>query len=424
MINIKYFVEGQHYLETEIPTEFVKNGYFVLNPRKGYTLKVCGIILSKDISYIFYPKGYTINEDDERNLYVGKLLFKVLNKYKNSINLNSEEEDWLGVENKNIIYLNTIQWIINDYLSNGLFSLSEKRYEINGNGKVNWDKTIKSELPFVRKNKFIYLNLIINQNANANSIISKIHEKIVLEIINKFGWFMDINIPDRESLLHLTKDQEIFLLEKELKETFKSREIKLIQNLIIYLKDTEKIGSTVVLLTPFFYNIWEEMLKSAFNHDDKLSEETPRPYWKLNNSSNRIYTRQIPDILISEGDTLYIIDAKYYSILSRNIKKFPGWESIVKQIYYNLSLNQIGFSSIRNIFIMPATLNLKKYEYLGYSSVENKETELGLVLAYSLDIEFVFKSYVIGKRLITLLEEITTSSQIESKKIKKILSNS
>ncbi|EGO5970355.1 LlaJI family restriction endonuclease, partial [Enterococcus faecalis] len=226
------------------------------------------------------------------------------------------------------------------------------------------------------------------------------------------GWLFDLNHPKEKTFINLTIEQQILLLEKELRTTYKTRDIKLIQNLLIYLKDTENNYFSIMLLTPYFYSIWEQMLKLAFKHDSTLMGKVPKPYWYLTGNPFKLYTKQIPDILISKDNTLLIIDAKYYSIKPKNVKKFPGWESIVKQLYYNLSLNNIGFQKIKNIFIMPSSLQPKTYEYLGYSSVEDKENELGLVLAYSLDLQVILESYISGNRPTNILEQLVKDTYL------------
>ena len=412
MIKMEYFIEGQYYPQQKVAKQLIESGCFSLDPKKECIARVSGIVFSKNIVYIFFPKGYVLSNDDKNNLYLGKLLFKTITKYKNSSMLTEEEASWLGSTNKNILYLDTIKWLITDYLSHGIFSISDRKYELQGPGRIDWNKTIKNDLPFITNNNLIYLNLITHKNENKNSIISIIHENIVLEIIHKFGWLFDLNHPKEKTFINLTIEQQILLLEKELRTTYKTRDIKLIQNLLIYLKDTENNYFSIMLLTPYFYSIWEQMLKLAFKHDSTLMEKVPKPYWYLTGNPFKLYTKQIPDILISKDNTLLIIDAKYYSIKPKNVKKFPGWESIVKQLYYNLSLNNIGFQKIKNIFIMPSSLQPKTYEYLGYSSVEDKENELGLVLAYSLDLQVILESYISGNRPTNILEQLVKDTYL------------
>ena len=100
----------------------------------------------------------------------------------------------------------------------------------------------------------------------------------------------------------------------------------------------------------------------------------PKPYWLINEIKHS--TDQIPDILIEKENELIIIDAKYYSTYTGSVNKYPGWESIVKQLYYNLSLKD-EYDIIKNIFCMPESM-LEDFKYIGKTSVEGQEEAIWL----------------------------------------------
>ena len=114
--------------------------------------------------------------------------------------------------------------------------------------------------------------------------------------------------------------------------------------------------------------------------------------------------RQIPDILIKKNKDLIIIDAKYYSIQNRNEKKYPGWESIVKQLFYYLSLKD-DYQEITNLFFMPEVLGTN-YEFIGSTSVEGQEKKFGYIYAYSIDLILIIKSYCNNKSKLEILNSI------------------
>ncbi|MEX2959637.1 LlaJI family restriction endonuclease, partial [Staphylococcus pasteuri] len=113
---------------------------------------------------------------------------------------------------------------------------------------------------------------------------------------------------------------------------------------------------------------------------------------------------QIPDILIEKENELIIIDAKYYSTYTGSVNKYPGWESIVKQLYYNLSLKD-EYDIIKNIFCMPESM-LEDFKYIGKTSVEGQEKQFGYVDAFSLDLNLVISSYINNKKQNDLLNNI------------------
>src|SRR5699024_1582661 len=100
----------------------------------------------------------------------------------------------------------------------------------------------------------------------------------------------------------------------------------------------------------------------------------------------------------------------YYAYDISNTKNttLPGWDSIVKQLYYNLSLKD-SFTIKANIFIFPKSLP-SRYSYIGITSVDKREEEFGYVYTYSIDIVFLMKLYSSSLKnknlLLDILEDI------------------
>ncbi|PTJ50432.1 hypothetical protein BU009_13980, partial [Mammaliicoccus sciuri] len=211
-----------------------------------------------------------------------------------------------------------------------------KKVENNGKGRIDWARTIKLKLPVIDDSDFLYLDLVTNKNQiNTNSIITAIHNNIIMECSKEYGWLFDKKINIDKADLPLTIEQQIILLKKKLRETFSKYQIILLQKMIIYLEKCVNDKTEINLITPYYYYVWEEMIKKTLNHNMDLQSLVPRPYWYIDGTKK--FTRQIPDVLLERNNNLIILDAKYYSIISNNINKLPGWESIVKQMYYNLS---------------------------------------------------------------------------------------
>ena len=421
MNTLCYFVEGEIYDKSCVPKSFIEKEYFKEIPKETdkCVLKVCGIVSIDPKDYIFFPKAYNINQDDKKLRNTGGVLFQALLKYKDSVRLLDEESDWLGNKNNDIKHLNLIQWLLNDYIQNGLYKVSERLVEENGKGRIEWTRTIKTKLPFIIGNQFSYLNLVTSKNnITSDHIISNIHEKIILECIRDFGWLFGLNDTGKFIDVNIDKSQQIVVLKKKLKETFTGREIRLLQQLIAYIEKSFGEKSDFVMVTPYFYAIWEEMLKCQLGHDERLSNLMAKPYWKIGDEKS--YTRQIPDILIENNRDLIILDAKYYSTIDNipmfedeDIKreKLPGWGSVVKQLYYNLSLKDKGYENIKNIFLLPKSLENEEFEYIGYTSVDGKEEEFSYVLAFWMDIDVVLQDYVRSRnRNKDLFEAIVSST--------------
>lgn len=403
MIRFESFIEGQKYTKHKIPTDFINKGYFNINKDKTVTCKVCGISILDKKTYLFLPKGIYNNTDSDVKLKLGKKVFQSLLKYKNSIRLSEEETEWLGKDNNDIESIDNIEWLLNEFFNHGLYKEEYKKVENNGKGRIDWARTIKLKLPVIDDSDFLYLDLVTNKNQiNTNSIITAIHNNIIMECSKEYGWLFDKKINIDKADLPLTIEQQIILLKKKLRETFSKYQILLLQKMIIYLEKCVNDKTEINLITPYYYYVWEEMIKKTLNHNMDLQSLVPRPYWYIDGTKK--FTRQIPDVLLERNNNLIILDAKYYSIISNNINKLPGWESIVKQMYYNLSVNN-NYSNIQNIFIMPEFIN-KDYRYIGKTAVDGKEDTFGYVYAFSMNLEKVLKAYLNEKDLNNILTNI------------------
>lgn len=397
MINYNnIYIESEYYSKDNVPQMFIDNGYFKPVKNNYYQVKVCGIKIFKNTFYCFLPKGLNLNLSDKKLKEIIKNLFLSLIKYKNEIFLNEYEIEWLGKNNTDIQNLNLTNWLIEDYINNGLYRNLEIQHQINGSGQINWSKTIKEKTPFVNNRNLLYLELITKKkNVNKDEVITKIHNNVIKSCYEQLSWLSPKRISLEKQFIDIDKRQQIIILEKALKTTFIDREIKLFQNLISYLKKSYNQKINISILTPYFYWVWETMLKKFFNHDESLMQYMPKPYWNIENK--KIYTEQIPDILVENKENFIILDAKYYSIKSKNKNYYPGWPSIVKQLYYNLSISynkNIPFEKMVNIFLMPGKSTNKIYNYIGKTSVESQENNFGFIYAFSIDINFIMENYI------------------------------
>ena len=217
----------------------------------------------------------------------------------------------------------------------------------------------------------------------------------------------------------------MIFLKRKLNEVNAGRDIILLQNLITYLTRKESDSEHLTLATPYFYSIYEKILQEQFGHDRQLNKLVPKPYWILSGDSNKKYSRQIPDILIkTNNNDLVILDAKYYSvteinedseILDASISRFPGWEAVVKQLYYNGSMEGI-YNNIENIFIMPENIS-NKFRYIGYTGVANREDQFGIVLAYSINIKKILVDYLSNEKNLSLITDIISDAKIRKSQI-------
>lgn len=387
----KLFVEGTIVSSKNIPESFLKSGYVDSKGDGNVIIRVCGLINFNNTMYIFMPKGYDLDFfTKNRQNKDTKLLYEILLNHNLSNPLEDEEIEWNGKQIKNQNYVKTVTWLINDFQEKGYYKNEGEKIEKNGKGRVLWNKTLRQTMPYIINNEVLYLDVYTKRNEqNLSDIIRIIHKNIIQSCINEVGVLYNLQPAHEIIELPHSVNEQIIILHKKLNTVFKDREIHLLKQMINYLELKHSGKSHFTLVTPYFYNIWELMLKQLFMHEEELQNLVPKPYWEIDGEKN--YTNQIPDILITKNDTLIIIDAKYYSIQSGQVKKYPGWQSIVKQLYYNLSLKN-NFNETYNLFVFPKIVP-GTFEYIGKTSVEGLEQQYGYIYAYAIDIFKVFESY-------------------------------
>lgn len=396
-MQFKYFIEGETYEKFDIDNDEIEKNFFDKTANGKVILKFSGITYSQGLTYIFFPKGFKIknhNSEDEIILNA-ELLLKTIKKYKNNINNIEFYDEWLS-DNENFNIIKTAEWLIRDFKRNGFYIEDSNKREVNGKGKILWGQTIKKKIPFLRNSTIIYNELITEKNnIDFDSDISKIHKFVMIDCIRKFGWLFDINIPYQNITLVLNRNQCMGILKRKLLDTFKDREKRLLINIIKYLELIDNENAIKGYVTPYFYWIWEEMLKNIFDHDVKLEKYVPHPFWEINN--NKYYTNQIPDILTRYYDDVIILDAKYYKVNFKNSNYLPGWESIVKQLYYKdtfaKNLNVIG-----NFFVLPYSDYERKHNFIGKVSVDGLENKYGYIYAYTYDVTTAMEYYLEQKK--------------------------
>lgn len=414
-MNSYFFIEEQSYLKAEIPETFIFRQYFEpVSVNNLFKSKVTGLSIIDENIYFFLPKNTQDILSDDFKKKIGEVTFNSILKYRNENQLGSEEKYWLGKDNSNAELVDTIKWLINDYKNHGIYSEEITYQSKELNGRIQWSKTIKSQPPFVIDEQIFYPNLIsVSRKINTNSLLTAIHNKVMSEITTQYGWLFQVDQKTELVKLDLSNQQIIQYLKKELNQTTNTRNQLLIINLLKYLVESVLKNKTFDLVTPYFEYVWEDALKIIFDDNELYHQLVGKPYWKFSDGTVKTSV-QLPDILTSLDSTLLILDAKYYSMNENFTSNAPGWNSVVKQLYYNLSM-QLEFSEIQNMFLIPdISVKNELYNYVGLASVNDYEEDFGVVYAFRINTEYVLSSYlneISRKNLLNeLLEKIKSKS--------------
>lgn len=357
----KQFLHNELLIEEEDFKNFEKQLFQrkVMEYRKGrYSFKYVGILTFKERVIFVLPK-YIDDSNLKYNQKIKsiKLIIDVLRIYSGE----SIEEDDLQMlgnihENNEFSYLSAINYFIEDYLEYGLYHSENKEYILNGNGEINWQKTIDEQTAFIFNKKPVYLDFYtIDTLIDDENYIRAVHKFIM----NKCNSFLEktglIDLLEMPTIkFHIEEDSLgdinfiIRKIENELNFEYgdrKQRLLKVMRNFL--LKDSSPLSQDSVRFfgTKYFNNVWEKACAYVFYHDKRLLEHITRPKWsnfkKIDDNKETLR----PDILVQIEhigiNRFLILDAKYYDIEFRNGKVYgnPGIDDVIKQYMYQQALN-------------------------------------------------------------------------------------
>lgn len=398
-----------------------------------YVFTFVGIMIVFGIVLKCYPKYIFKNNAPLSQL---KQILKVIekqNKKEQFIKFHNET-----LENSSYNLLATILYLYNDYNEYGIYTTMQEIFEVNGNGEINWDKTINETFTFVNNNKPFYPELITRKKIDDdNDYFKTLHELILTQCsiqLKKSGLlelfeFEELNFSEKKVENLGDKDYILNKILNELNVQFNTRKQLLLKTMYAYISNESDLGNNSnfsLYGTNSFHVIWENVcadvfdnmldkrlceltlplqLKNEYNRNQKLISIIEKPVWNINQNKFESETL-IPDLIsiyVDENQRykFLIFDAKYYTIKlkGKSIIGQPGIESITKQFLYQLAYKKFtedhGFekSNIRNCFLLPTENS--EVEEVGSVSM-NMLTTLGLekIQVRLLPAEIVYSKYL------------------------------
>ena len=398
-----------------------------------YIFTFVGIMIVSGIVLKCYPKYIFKNDTPLLQL---KQILKVIekqNKKEQFIKFHNE-----SLENSSYNLLATILYLYNDYNEYGIYTTTQDIFEVNGNGEINWDKTINEMFTLISNNKPFYPELITRKKIDDDNDYFKILHEVILtqcsKQLKKTGLlelfeFEELNLIEKRIDDLGDKDYILNKILKELNVQFNTRKQLLLKTMYAYIASESELGvnSDFSLYgTNSFHVIWENLcaevfnnmlnkklselslplkLKQEYNENHKLISIIEKPNWNNRHGEFESDTL-IPDLISIYKDNnqehkFIIFDAKYYTIKinGKSIVGQPGIESVTKQYLYQLAykkfLEEHGFEqyNIRNCFLLPTENS--EVEELGNVSMEML-TMLGLekIQVRLLPAEVVYSKYL------------------------------
>ena len=271
-------------------------------------------IVGNDIHF-YYPESYHFDEDADtarsdiidmlRTISIAKTSAMEPSKINNK-NTNSGDFALLS-------YL----WVIKDYLTNGFYINREKLYKINQSGRVDWKRTMQSQL-IVSNGNIIYPNITVSVKSNVDNILVEIHKYCVKKSIDFIGWLFNLNSSfiETKPFNEAVKKMYVATLRKELERTFdddKKVRLKHLLNVINGL-DARDNNNEFVYGVDSYYYIFERMIDSIFGNVKDLRDFNPTAKWQLvRNDYRETKSSDLrPDTILINGTDVFILDSKFY----------------------------------------------------------------------------------------------------------------
>lgn len=285
-----------------------------------------------DIS-IHFPLGYEISKEEKELRKDIILLMNVL-----AANIDRKDSEILSTS-RNFdevqFPIQSYMAIISDYFERGYFKEQEIQYTVSKRGKINWNRTLKTQKPYIQDGCFYYLNLVTKRSTpNENELITLIHEYCVYESFLKMGWIFTKSMPQKPRIKY---QQKLFtsVIKDKLFHTFNDKNKILFKNMLAIIKCQGDLSTLMNYKygTYRFEYVWEKMIDKVFGIENK-ADYFPKTMWKVNET---IYNNASlePDTIMIYANDIYVLDAKYYKYGSTaKISDLPESTSINKQITY------------------------------------------------------------------------------------------
>lgn len=389
------------------------------------TFKMCGFTIIENHLITVLPKGVLEKDDVFTKEDKARLLLRVLSKYEKNAVKNKNLYNGTNRKRTAKNLFSSILEIIRDYQHYGILETRFKKLQINGNGKVNWSKSFKQQTPVMQNNQMFYLDLVTEKKLkNIAEEITYIHWHILKEIEMKFGWLFGFKVttPPVIPYKKINTTKARITLKKAMNLIFNKHELqryKLLYDYLTenYLNQSQDIAENKLLFAFKFDMIWEEICKQILTHQEELMVDVPKYKWEVR-EHGEVYRYQKPDILINDRETLYIIDAKYYTFNVDGKNHLPGGPDMGKQFLYLKSMESIKkYKKLYNIFIVPANNEKEVMTYYAKGYLDNIRLQEMFEYIHTIQLDSIsaMEHYLKGKK--ELREELLNIVMIKEEEL-------
>ncbi|KGP91318.1 hypothetical protein N780_08610 [Pontibacillus chungwhensis BH030062] len=325
--------------------------------------------------FVFCLPKYVEDVSDKSH---ANALMSLFMEYAKRENLDEYELDTMGdeVTEENFNYLATADFILGDYFENGLYSNEKKLYELNGEGEINWNKTIEEHDAYMSNGQPFYLDLVTEATFNdEEDFVRLIHKYVLTECslyMRELSFLDYFNYPPLDFEVEWEEigslEYALYHIENEMHQQFSDQKLSILKTLYFFLareKGANAWDHLKLFGTRTFHVVWEKVLGYVLhNQYDDYKSYIPKPIWTDARTGRGTETETIiPDILRNDKEhkRFYIMDAKYYTTtfdhrgkLKNNV---PGVGDVSKQYLYEQALKlspEFDGYQWENVFLMPS----------------------------------------------------------------------
>lgn len=362
--------------------KLMENDYIKKVDSNHFKFNFVGVIIVDNYIIKCYPK-YIPNKDNIKSDFAQ--VMKVIKKYKNLYEDFSFENE--NLEDISFNKLSMMIYFLEDYYENGVYTKIQKTHEINGNGEIDWDRTINNFDPIIKDNKPYYGELYTKYKINdLYDYFRLLHEYIITECSkflekNEILELFDLTPVELSDKTRFDFGEDEYILERLKKQfhvEFNSHKQKLLKAMHTFVSEINSFTQEDYLTlygTGSYHVIWEDICSQVFSNKlNRVKHVIKKPRWITRDGFTHYTSKTFePDIVTSFGDTFIILDAKYYNLTFNNdkLEGEPGLGDITKQYLYQRSLEEYRkdkFDCLKNSLLFPKYNG--EIENLGYVDLE------------------------------------------------------